>query len=120
MQNVTINGIRYGQVFGSTMPGPIWRESMEAALANKDALPFDLQTPIFINTGPAPTPSALPSDLLIDPSAVPSALDPAVDPAASPAPSVVGAPPAASPAPAAPTPAAPTPGAPAPSATPTR
>lgn len=120
MQNVTINGIRYGQVFGSTMPGPIWRESMEAALANKDALPFDLQTPIFVNTGPAPSPSALPSELLIDPSAVPSAVDPAVDPAASPAPSVVGAPPAASPAPAAPTPAAPTPGAPAPSATPTR
>ena len=116
MQNVTINGIRYGQIFGSTMPGPIWRESMEAALADKDAIPFDLQTPIFVNTGPEPSPSALPSELLIDPSAVPSPVDPAVDPAAAPAPSVAGAAPAATPAPA----AAVAPAAPAPSTTPAR
>jgi len=116
MQNVTINGIRYGQIFGSTMPGPIWRESMEAALADKDAIPFDLQTPIFVSTGPAPSPSALPSEILIDPSAVPSPVDPAVDPAAAPAPSVVGAAPAATPAPA----EAVAPAAPAPSTTPAR
>ena len=117
MQNVTINGIHYGQVFGSTMPGPIWRDTMEAALANKDVLPFDLQTPVYISTDVAPTPSALPSDIPIDPSAIPSGVDPAAGPGASPAPSAVGATPTATPAPAAPPPAAP---APAPSATPTR
>lgn len=116
MQNVTINGIHYGQVFGSTMPGPIWHDSMEAALADKDVLPFDLQTPIRISTAPSPSPT--PSDLgLIDPSAIgipgadgasPSPVDPNAPPTSEAAPS-----PAATPAPAAPP-------APAPSPTPAR
>ena len=32
MQNVTINGRYYSQVFGSTLPGPIWKQAMSAAL----------------------------------------------------------------------------------------
>ena len=44
MQNVTINGVHYGQVFGSTMPGPIWHDSMEAALATAPVVPFDTIT----------------------------------------------------------------------------
>lgn len=115
MQNVTINGIHYGQVFGSTMPGPIWRESMEAALAGKDALPFDLQTLIRISTEPSPSPT--PSDIgLIDPSALGV---PGAD-GSSPSPADPKAPPTSEAgAPAAPAPAAPAPAAPAPAASPT-
>ena len=107
MQNVTINGIRYGQVFGSTMPGPIWHDSMEAALAGKDVLPFDLQTPIVINTGAAPSPSAsgLESPGALDPGAIDPNSSASADPNASPS-AVAGAPPATPlpPAPLAPTP----------------
>src|SRR5690606_12169470 len=31
MKNVTINGSYYGQVFGSSLPGPIWRQAMSGA-----------------------------------------------------------------------------------------
>ena len=44
MKDVTINGRYYAQVFGSTMPGPIWKASMEAALANTRPVDFDLVT----------------------------------------------------------------------------
>jgi membrane peptidoglycan carboxypeptidase len=44
MRNVTINGQHYGQVYGATLPGPIWRDTMKAALAPLPATPFDLQT----------------------------------------------------------------------------
>ena len=32
MKAVTIKGTYYGQVFGSTLPGPIWHDAMEIAL----------------------------------------------------------------------------------------
>jgi membrane peptidoglycan carboxypeptidase len=106
MQNVTINGIRYGQVFGSTMPGPIWHDSMEAALAGKDVLPFDLQTPIVISTGVAPSPSAgaLESPGAVDPGAIDPSSFASAAPNASPS-AVPGTPPATPlpPAPLAPT-----------------
>lgn len=44
MRNVTINGKHYAQVYGATLPGPIWRDTMKAALAHLPATPFDLQT----------------------------------------------------------------------------
>jgi membrane peptidoglycan carboxypeptidase len=99
MQNVTINGVRYGQVFGSTMPGPIWRDSMEAALAGKDVLPFDLQTPIVISTSVAPSPSAgaLESPGAEDPGAIDPNSSASADPNASPS-AVSGTPPATPPA----------------------
>ena len=33
MKKITINGVYFEQVFGSLLPGPIWKESMLAALA---------------------------------------------------------------------------------------
>ena len=44
MKNVRINGQYYGQVFGSTMPGPIWRDALRGALQKVPATPWDLKT----------------------------------------------------------------------------
>ena len=44
MQNVTINGRYYSQVFGSTLPGPIWKQAMSAALEGTPPTKFDLRT----------------------------------------------------------------------------
>lgn len=44
MKDITINGQYYRQVFGGTLPGPIWKASMEAALADKTIRQFDLET----------------------------------------------------------------------------
>lgn len=44
LKDVTINGTYYRQVFGGTLPGPIWKASMEAALANKPIEQFVLDT----------------------------------------------------------------------------
>jgi len=51
MKNVRINGQYYGQVFGSTMPGPIWREALRGALATVPATPWNLKTLYGINAG---------------------------------------------------------------------
>jgi hypothetical protein len=80
MKDVVIGGQYFSQVFGSTLPGPIWRDAMLAALAGTAPTPFDLvsmdglsyYTPPPPNQcsnggGPAPTyyasatPSACPS-----------------------------------------------------------
>ena len=42
MKNLTINGKYYTQVFGSTIPGPIWKQSMTAALQGSDPTTFTL------------------------------------------------------------------------------
>ena len=42
MKNLTINGKYYSQVFGGTLPGPIWKQSMTAALEGTDPTPFTL------------------------------------------------------------------------------
>jgi membrane peptidoglycan carboxypeptidase len=42
MKQVTIKGTYFDQVFGSTLPGPIWRDSMELALAGTEPMPFDI------------------------------------------------------------------------------
>jgi membrane peptidoglycan carboxypeptidase len=42
MKNIEINGTYYRQVFGGTLPGPIWRASMLGALKGKPASPFAL------------------------------------------------------------------------------
>lgn len=42
MRNVTINGQFYGRVYGSTMPGPIWKETMQAALSSRPNESFEL------------------------------------------------------------------------------
>ncbi|TKK86564.1 penicillin-binding protein [Herbidospora galbida] len=43
LNNVTIGGRWYGSVFGATVPGPIWKATMTAALEGIPATPF---TPI--------------------------------------------------------------------------
>ncbi len=65
MHNITINGTYYQQVFGATLPGPIWQAAMTGALANTAATPFDLQTLFGVagareggGTGPSPSASA--------------------------------------------------------------
>jgi len=56
MKNLTIGGQYFAQVFGSTLPGPIWREAMLAALANTPKTPFDLQTVDGLGTYSPPPP----------------------------------------------------------------
>jgi len=51
MKNIRINGQYYGQVFGSTMPGPIWRDALRGALAKVPATPWNLKTLYGINPG---------------------------------------------------------------------
>ena len=45
MKNLVISGAYYSQVFGSTLPGPIWKEAMEAALRDPPETKFDLISP---------------------------------------------------------------------------
>ena len=40
MENLTINGQYYRQVFGSTLPGPIWKQAMSGALAGSPPAPW--------------------------------------------------------------------------------
>ena len=45
MTNVTINGQYYSYVTGGQIPGPIWRESMMAALADSPPRDFEIESP---------------------------------------------------------------------------
>ena len=65
MKQVTIKGTYYPQVFGGTLPGPIWRDAMEVALQGKEPLKFDVKTKyglttsdpyVYVPPPPAPTP----------------------------------------------------------------
>jgi len=61
MKDVTINGRYYSQVYGGTLPGPIWHDSMELALAGTEPLNFDVKAIDGLSTqryNPAPTTSA--------------------------------------------------------------
>jgi membrane peptidoglycan carboxypeptidase len=51
MKNITINGKYYSQVFGSTMPGPIWREAMLGALDGTPKTRWNLSTLHGLNPG---------------------------------------------------------------------
>jgi len=51
MKNVTINGNYYDQVFGSSLPGPIWRDTLLAYLADKPVTEFDLQPASGVQLG---------------------------------------------------------------------
>lgn len=60
LKDLTINGTYYPQVFGSTMPGPIWQESMLGALQGTPPTPFTLSRALVFRptpTTPTPTPS---------------------------------------------------------------
>ena len=48
MEKVVINGKFYKVVYGSSLPAPIWKESMSGALKNKPKTAWDLQLPSSI------------------------------------------------------------------------
>jgi membrane peptidoglycan carboxypeptidase len=51
MKNINIGGRYYSQVFGSTMPGPIWRDSLIGALAGTPKTAWNLTTLNGLNAG---------------------------------------------------------------------
>ena len=67
LKDITINGTYYRQVFGGTLPGPIWRESMLAASANLPITNFDLRTQFTIAPYVAPEPVAKPAEEIFIP-----------------------------------------------------
>ena len=75
-KNITIGGHYFPQVFGSSLPGPIWKAAMEAALASVPPSTFDLVTLDGLGTYQPPPPPA--------PSSSPAA--PSGSPSGSPAP----------------------------------
>ncbi len=84
LENVTIKGEVYRRVFGGTIPAPIWKEFMEAALANKPVLEFPPDPPGVANYLKVPNTAVpyvvgLPSEeaieLILD-----SHLDPVIEP----------------------------------------
>jgi membrane peptidoglycan carboxypeptidase len=50
MKQVTINGTYYDQVFGGTLPGPIWRDSMEIALKGTEPTDFEIKNKYGLTT----------------------------------------------------------------------
>lgn len=64
MQNIEINGRFYEDVFGSTLPGPIWKQSMLNALKDVPKSKFKLKLPanVLSDTVLTPTPSPSPSE----------------------------------------------------------
>jgi membrane peptidoglycan carboxypeptidase len=93
MRNVTINGHYYDQVYGLSLPGPIWKQAMSTALDKTAPVPFDLQTLFGLGTWsppvytppvqpvtPTPTGTGTPSSPA-SPPASPAASPPASPPA---------------------------------------
>lgn len=95
MKQVTIKGVYYSQVYGGTLPGPIWRDSMEAALKGTEPQDFSIKNKYGLTTSdpyvyvppppePDPTPEPAPEPETFDsstPTTEPAPADPA--PAAS-------------------------------------
>jgi membrane peptidoglycan carboxypeptidase len=50
MDNVTINGRYFDEVFGSSLPGPIWKQAMLGALAGEPREEFDLEAKYNLRT----------------------------------------------------------------------
>jgi membrane peptidoglycan carboxypeptidase len=50
MKAVTIKGTYYAQVFGGTLPGPIWHDAMEATLAGTEPEPFVIKSKYGLTT----------------------------------------------------------------------
>jgi len=50
MKQVTINGKYYDQVFGGTIPGPIWRDAMEIALKGTEPTDFEIKNKYGLTT----------------------------------------------------------------------
>jgi membrane peptidoglycan carboxypeptidase len=89
MKNITIGGRYYEQVFGSTLPGPIWKQAMLAALEGTPETKFDLrpagELAVRATAKPTPTVTATPSG---SPTGGPSGSPaPSGDPSSTPKPS---------------------------------
>jgi len=56
MKNITIGGRYFGQVFGSSLPGPIWKEAMLGALDGTPEAQFELSTLFGLSAFTAPAP----------------------------------------------------------------
>ena len=118
MKDITVNGVYYSQVYGGTLPGPIWRDSMEIALTGTEPQQFDLkpvESLTVLRLTDLPEDELAPEDAATDfdnsdvftedPVSEPVPLEPAPAPTApAPAPAPATAPPATDPAPV-PTPA---------------
>ena len=50
MKQVTVNGRYYDQVFGGTLPGPIWRDAMERALKGVEPADFEVRNKYGLTT----------------------------------------------------------------------
>ena len=51
LRNITINGRYYSEVFGFLLPGPIWHDAMEGALAGTPKTPWNLNTLFGLKPG---------------------------------------------------------------------
>lgn len=90
MKNLTINGKYYDQVFGGTLPGPIWKQSMTSALEGTDPTPFTLSNEWSLRPArgvtsmssllPDPKPGEGSDEFVFDNSAKPTATAPAEPP----------------------------------------
>ena len=56
MKNLTIGGQYFDQVFGSSLPGPIWKQAMLGALDGTPEAQFDLRTLFGLSAFTAPPP----------------------------------------------------------------
>ena len=85
MKNIRIGGTYFGQVFGSTLPGPIWKAAMLGALDGVPATRFDLR--IYDSLASA---TASPTPTSSSPTATPTestSVSPTTSPTGSPSPS---------------------------------
>lgn len=56
MKDIVINGKRYTPVYGSSIPGPIWKATFQGALKYSKAKPFDLKPVIPTGIRPSAPP----------------------------------------------------------------
>jgi membrane peptidoglycan carboxypeptidase len=101
MKDVTIDGVYYPQVFGGTLPGPIWHDAMEGALLGTEPVPFNVKNKYGLTAKDpgmyAPPPYVAPSKPATpqpptfdnsDPTVAGTSSTPPVEPAPAPAASV--------------------------------
>jgi membrane peptidoglycan carboxypeptidase len=56
LNGLTIGGRPYGEVFGATIAGPIWRDTLQAALVGKPVIPLPVADSQFVNGISKPVP----------------------------------------------------------------
>ncbi|MDP1878391.1 MAG: transglycosylase domain-containing protein [Actinomycetota bacterium] len=96
MKAVTIKGTYYSQVFGGTIPGPIWRDAMEAALIGTEPEDFEIRSSYgwstsgpndYVYVPPPPSDDPAPADPADPPTFDNSEpTEPPAEPSAEPAP----------------------------------